>query len=240
MTTYWVNALGQRVRKSSSAGSTLFAYDESGHLLGEYSGTGALIQETVWLGETPVATLRPAAGSGIDIYYVHSDHLNTPRRVTRASDNALVWRWTSDPYGVGFVDQDPAGTGTLFTYHLRFPGQYYDTETARNYNMARDYNPALGRYVESDPVGLKAGINTCSYANGSPVLNADRSGLLALSLETYWHMNATFNDRIHAGYTAADGPLRAQRIDGSGCSSCRILADLQECRADSDRGARIR
>jgi hypothetical protein len=47
-------------------------YEETGHLLGEYDGTGALIEETVWLGDIPVATLR-VGGSSVSIYYVHSD-----------------------------------------------------------------------------------------------------------------------------------------------------------------------
>jgi RHS repeat-associated protein len=55
-----------------------------------------------------------------------------------------------------FVDdnapnQNPSGLG-VFTYNLRFPGQYYDAETGLNYNGARDYNPVLGRYIESDLV----------------------------------------------------------------------------------------
>src|SRR5205823_1175059 len=49
------NALGQRIQKSGGiAGTVLFGYDEAGHLLGEYDGTGTLIEETVWLGDIPV------------------------------------------------------------------------------------------------------------------------------------------------------------------------------------------
>jgi hypothetical protein len=42
----------------------------------------------IWMGDTPVATLRPN-GSSITIYYVHTDHLGTVRKVTRPSDNGL-------------------------------------------------------------------------------------------------------------------------------------------------------
>lgn len=98
------NALGQRIRKSSGGSTRLFVYDESGRLVGEYDQTGALIQETVWLGDIPVATLRPA-GTGVSIYYVHTDQLNTPRRITRPGDNVIVWRWDSDPFGEAADDQ---------------------------------------------------------------------------------------------------------------------------------------
>ena len=81
------NALGQRIEVSGGVnGTVLYAYDEAGHLLGEYDGTGALIEETVWLGDTPAATLK-TSGSTVAFYYVHSDALNTPRQVTRPSDN---------------------------------------------------------------------------------------------------------------------------------------------------------
>ena len=51
-------------------------------------------------------------------------------------------------------------TTPLVIYNIRGPGQYFDNETGLIYNYARDYNPQIGRYMESDPNGLKAGINT--------------------------------------------------------------------------------
>jgi RHS repeat-associated protein len=109
---------------------------------------------------------------------VHSDHLDTPRRVSRSSDNTIVWRWNSDPYGTGFVDEDPDGDGQHFVFNLRFPGQYFDVESGLNYNYFRDYDPTTGRYVESDPIGLAGGINTYIYGLDDPVGNSDESGLL--------------------------------------------------------------
>jgi hypothetical protein len=45
-------------------------YDEGGHLLGEYDGSGALIQETIWLGDTPVATLRPGLLKSYSLFII--------------------------------------------------------------------------------------------------------------------------------------------------------------------------
>jgi RHS repeat-associated protein len=181
-TTYVLNALGQRVKKSGTS-VTLFIYDESGHLLGEYDGSGNLIEETVWMGDVPVATLRPN-GTGVSVYYIHTDHLNTPRRVSRPADNAIVWRWDTEPFGTATANQDPDGDGTQFVYNPRFPGQYYDVETGLNYNYQRDYDPATGRYVESDPIGLHGGINTYAYVEGSPINLSDPNGQLPLPIIT--------------------------------------------------------
>jgi RHS repeat-associated protein len=42
-------------------------------------------------------------------------------------------------------------TGSI-TNNLRFPGQYYDSETGLHYNYYRDYKPEVGRYIEVDPI----------------------------------------------------------------------------------------
>ncbi len=114
---YAYNGLGQRVRKTGPAGTTLYAYDEAGHLTGEYDGTGQLIQETVWLGDEPVATLRHPAGttSGpATPYYVHADHLGTPRRVTRP-----MRQQSHVAVGVGALRQYAAGAESAGAGELR-------------------------------------------------------------------------------------------------------------------------
>ncbi len=58
-----------------------------------------------------------------------------------------------------------------------FGGLLYFDETVKHYNYFRDYDPSLGRYVESDPVGLKGGINTYGYVGGKSLLLIDPRGL---------------------------------------------------------------
>ena len=179
--TYKVNALGQRVEKVSSGVTTRYVYDEQGHLLGEYDSTGKLVQETVWLEDLPVATLRPTGATGtpspINVYYVLADHLGSPRAVVRPSDNQFMWRWdNTDPFGATVANENPAGQGS-FKYALRFPGQYFDAETGTHYNYFRDYDPAIGRYEQSDPIGLPGGMNTYAYVNSAPLKYADSLGL---------------------------------------------------------------
>jgi len=130
----------------------------------------------VWMGNIPVATLRPN-GSGISIYYVHANQLGAPVMVTRPADNAIMWRWDSDPFGTVVPNQNPQSLGT-FVYNLRFPGQYYQAETGLNYNYHRDYDAAVGRYRQSDPIGLRgSSFSTYAYVRGNPISLKDPLGL---------------------------------------------------------------
>jgi RHS repeat-associated protein len=176
VTTYVYNALGQRVKKSGGAVPTAvyFAYDEAGHLVGEYNISGSTVttvQETVWLGDIPIATLR-----GTSVFYVHTDQLNTPRKVTNTS-NVLRWIWDPTPFGQGTPTQNPGGQPN-FVYNLRYPGQLFDGESNLNYNYFRDYDPSLGRYIESDPIALLGGTNTYAYSIADPIGKSDPSGLI--------------------------------------------------------------
>lgn len=167
-TNYGVNGLGQRVVKSNAANPdarTIFVYDEAGRLLGEYGPTGAPIQETVWLDDLPIATLQ-ATGT----FYIAPDHLGAPHQITNGAKQ-VVWLWDHDPFGNGA----PKTVGG-FAYNLRFPGQYFDAETALHYNYFRDYDPKLGRYVESDPIGLAGGISGYVYVEGNPLSFIDPQG----------------------------------------------------------------
>jgi RHS repeat-associated protein len=89
-----------------------------------------------------------------------------------------VWRWDqAEPFGIIPPDENPAGVGT-FEFPLRFPGQYADKETNLFYNWMRDYSSAEGRYLQSDPIGLRGGLNTYSYVGANPLRFVDPRGLL--------------------------------------------------------------
>jgi RHS repeat-associated protein len=111
------------------------------------------------------------------VNYVYPDHLDTARVITQASDNRMRWRWDgADPFGVAAANQNPVNLGA-FEFNPRFPGQYYDRETNLHFNYFRDYDPRVGRYVQSDPIGLAGGVNTYSYVDGQPTRAVDLEGL---------------------------------------------------------------
>ena len=125
----------------------------------------------------------------MDVKYLHGDHLGTPRRATDGEGH-IIWSATYSPYGEAAVDEDPDRDGSAYALNLRFPGQYFDRESGLHYNYFRTYDPALGRYLTPDPVGLDAGLNTYLYAGANPLRSVDPLGL---TVEGRWIESPRFN-----------------------------------------------
>ncbi|MFM2058832.1 MAG: hypothetical protein RLY71_3217, partial [Pseudomonadota bacterium] len=183
------NALEQRTAKYGPGsvvptGFVFYAYDEAGHLLGEYDINGVPFYEVIWLGDLPLAVIKQTrTGSGTTLNvatrvdYIYADHLDTPRVIVRSGDHVPIWRWdnSADPFGAVPPSDNPNGLG-VYIFNLRMPGQVFDSESGMFYNMQRDYVAGWGRYAQSDPIGLAGGINTYAYANGNPVSYIDPTG----------------------------------------------------------------
>ncbi|MEX0902526.1 MAG: RHS repeat-associated core domain-containing protein [Pseudohongiellaceae bacterium] len=108
-------------------------------------------------------------------YFVHNDHLGTPQKITDASRN-VVWAGSYEPFG------EVSETVAVIENNVRFPGQYEDGESGLYYNWFRDYVPSIGRYVESDPIGLVGGYNSYSYAYQNSVSFYDPDGGSAIAI----------------------------------------------------------
>lgn len=131
----------------------------------------------------PIATLV----KGVK-YAIHSDHLNTPRRLIQ-TDGKVAWQWVTSAFGevppttgkTRFVSPkvNPATTGTttLTAFDLRYPGQVEDQESGLFYNHHRTYDPVTGRYLQADPIGLEGGWNRYAYVSGNPLSSIDPMGL---------------------------------------------------------------
>jgi len=110
------------------------------------------------------------------VYYAYSDHLNAPRVIVNAAGD-VRWRWISEPFGTTAAESIPNSLENLVV-NLRFPGQYFDKESGLSYNYFRDYDGTTGRYVQSDPMGLSAGVNTYAYVESAPISATDPFGLM--------------------------------------------------------------
>jgi RHS repeat-associated protein len=162
---YRYDALDRRVYKSTSQGATYFTYAPSGQLLYEQSAQRTV--NYVWLAGRLV---------GISINHgalqsVHTDWLGRPELVTGTSNPTVAWRASNAVYERKITLDNIGGLNVFF------PGQYYDSETDLYYNWHRYYDASVGRYIQSDPIGLAGGINTYAYAGGNPVGAIDPTGL---------------------------------------------------------------
>lgn len=148
-----------------------YAFAGSGDEYVELADQGGL---TAADGIRLVELVEPPPTVTAGIYYFHNDHLGTPQVVTDQSGN-VAWQADYRPFGKADV------VTASIEQNLRFPGQYFDSETGLHYNYFRDYDPALGRYLQSDPIGLEGGISTYAYAQGNPLTLSDPSGLLTVA-----------------------------------------------------------
>lgn len=212
---YFYNTQGQRVLKqlhsaSREADYIVYHYNLNGQFMGEshYKAGAATQHKTyVWLGNMPVAMLDKVGSNDLVTTYIHTDHLNTPRTATNRA-KAVVWNWLSDAFGDGLANNDVDGNGELIKVGLRFPGQIFDAESNNHYNYFRDYNPTLGRYIESDPVGLSGGFNTYLYVEANSINLLDFYGLRSVggsssSAPTYAMQNGFRPQKVTSNFNSS-------------------------------------
>ncbi|WP_341923535.1 RHS repeat-associated core domain-containing protein [Stenotrophomonas geniculata] len=185
---YAYNHRGERVLRTPAGGAAqITLYDEAGQWLGNYSATGQAQQQAIWLDNYPVALINVTATGVPELAYVQPDHLGTPRVVIDPVRNVAIWEWSnkSEVFGNQIPSVDPDGDGVAFELALRFPGQQATDASGLFYNYFRDYDPASARYVESDPVGLNAGVSTYGYVISNPARFTDPLGLTTTLITTY-------------------------------------------------------
>jgi len=202
---YTYNAKGERsikvVNDGVSGVETHYIFDLNGQLIAEADALGVIQKEYVYLNGQPFAQII-----GSDIYYYHNSHLGTPEIMTDANQT-IVWQASYTPFGKATVSVNAVEN------NIRFPGQYFDSETNLHYNYFRDYDPEIGRYIQSDPIGLAGGINTYGYVGGNPVNAIDPLGLeliivgqsggagnmFHLAAQTYDRENCECNEIVEVG-----------------------------------------
>ena len=149
-----------------------FIYDQSGQLIAEIdAATGQTLREYIYVNGQQIALVDDTDSPDEAVYFVHNDHLGTPQKISDESQ-VVVWDAVYQPFGEVEIVSD------VVENNLRFPGQYADSESGLHYNYFRDYDSSLGRYIESDPIGLRGGNNLFLYALGNPLSNSDLFGLM--------------------------------------------------------------
>jgi RHS repeat-associated protein len=188
--TYTYNPLGQRVVKTLANGTKeIYHYDEAGQLIAVTDQNHTTQREYIYWGNQQIALIQ-----NNNVHYIHNDHLNTPQVVTNQTQQ-VVWMGNYEPFGKLAANQ--SNSIEIFS---RFPGQYFDQETNLYYNYFRDYDPSIGRYIESDPIGLAGGINTYAYVLNNPLRYVDPTGenTYRLSFNVGWRIGTVANEGMEA------------------------------------------
>lgn len=179
---YEVGPEGQRLRKYTSTTSTYFAPDVNGNLLAEKNnGTW---YDYVWLNRRLIGVIVNGG-----IFSLHDDQTGRPQVMTEPNVPDIDWSAQNEPF------DRTVTTNAWGPFNVGFPGQYFDAEDGLYYNGNRDYDPALGRYIEFDPLGLASGMNGYFYAANDPISNIDPLGLSCnKALQFFNQVNQQFVD----------------------------------------------
>jgi RHS repeat-associated protein len=157
---------GRRIYKSSSAGTSAFAYDGA-NLIEETNSSGVAVARYAQASkiDEPLAMLRSSATS-----YYEADGLGSVTSLTNTS-GALAQTYTVDSFG-----KQTASSGSLVN-SFQYTGRELDPETGLYYYRARYYDPPSGRFLSEDPLRFGAGVDFYPYVGNSPLNFRDPLGL---------------------------------------------------------------
>ncbi len=167
--TYSYDPFGLRISKNVAGVVTYFMYADEG-LIAEFDAGGTLIREYGYKPDSLWGTDPTYLKTGGQYYFYQNDHLGTPKKLT-AANGAVVWSAEYQAFGGLLV-----ATESTVENPLRFPGQYFDTESGLHYNYFRYYDPSIGRYITSDPIGIEGGLNSYAYVYSNPFKFVDPTG----------------------------------------------------------------
>jgi RHS repeat-associated protein len=165
--TFKYDPFGRRIYKSSSSGTSVFAYDGD-NLIEETNAAGAVVaryEQTQNIDE-PLAMLRSAATS-----YYHADGLGSVTSLSSAA-GSIANTYTYDSFG-----KLTASTGSLVN-PFRYTARETDTETGLYYYRARYYDPNAGRFLSEDPIAFSGGPDFYAYVRNNAPNFIDPSGRL--------------------------------------------------------------
>ena len=169
----WDNRIAKTTYKDGQATTTYYFYNQDG-LLAETNAQGLVTTQYGFAPSDSWQTNPLFIKTDKGYAYYHNDQLGTPRLATDKQGNIL---WQADYATDGKATLSP---DNQIISNLRFPGQYFDTETSLHYNTRRYYDPKIGRYITQDPIGFSGGLNLYNYAGGNPVNYIDPTGEFGL------------------------------------------------------------
>ena len=175
---------------AKNGSTTQFLYDGS-DLLMEWNGSGSLQKLYVHGPGDDEPLVSYDYTNGAAKTYLHSDDNGSITLQTNSSGATTVPINTYNEYGL----QGGNNSG-----RFQYTGQEWLTEVGMYYYKARLYNPAIGRFLQTDPIGYTDGMNWYNYVHGDPVNEKDSTGLEAQGADNCDQV-ATFNHEVFSGTT---------------------------------------
>ncbi len=241
-TTYRYSALGELTTVTVPSGHTItYAYDAFSRRVSR-SVDGTLTDRYLWADATHLLAVYPAQGTTPTYRFTYADgrvpmsvetsagtlrlltdQVGTVRALV-ATDGAISSRVERDAFGV--ITSGTAG------FPLGFAGGLEDADTGLVHFGAREYDPALGRWLSRDPIDFAGGdANLYGYVLGDPVGGVDPSGLIGetigpaielppgsvfLGKEPY-HWQYWSGIGPISGYDVFNGEMFHYRVPATGC-----------------------
>jgi RHS repeat-associated protein len=178
--TYAYDFAGRRIRKTAGSTTTRYCYDGD-QIIADYNDSGVLQRRYVY-GRGIDEPLYMTAG--LYTYYYFFDGLGSVVALARG-DQPAEETYSYDVFGKPTIRNAQGGilTTSAFGNTRMFTGREYEAETGLYYYRARYYHPTIGRFLQTDPIRYRTGLNMYSYCGNNPIMWIDPWGLCRKELD---------------------------------------------------------